>query len=96
MIPQQLDNLLVAGKSIATSHIAAAAYRVHSFEWSVGAAAGTAASLALETGIPPCQWVDQLPSRELELERLQRRLERNRNPITFPDTTIFKSWQNWR
>ena len=43
MIPQKLDNLLVASKSIATSFIVAADYRVHSFEWSVGAAAGTTA-----------------------------------------------------
>lgn len=32
MIPQKIDNLIVGGKSIGTSHIAAAAYRVHSFE----------------------------------------------------------------
>jgi hypothetical protein len=44
LIPQEIDNLLVVGKSIATSHIAAAAYRVHSFEWSSGAAAGTTAA----------------------------------------------------
>ena len=49
MIPQKIDNLLVGGKSIASSHIAAAAYRVHSFEWSSGAAAGTVAQFCTKT-----------------------------------------------
>ena len=97
MIPQKIDNMLVAGKSIATSHIAAAAYRVHSFEWSVGAAAGTTASFSLEKGILPYEFVDDLPSKEPELELLQRRLEVNGNPVIFPDTSIFNnSWEDWK
>jgi hypothetical protein len=96
MIPQKIDNMLVAGKSIATSHIAAAAYRVHSFEWSSGAA-GTTATFALDTAIAPYQLVDQLPQREPQLEALQRRLEQNGNPIAFPNTSIFnESWPDWR
>jgi hypothetical protein len=97
MIPQKVDNLLVTGKSIATSHIAAAAYRVHSFEWSAGAAAGTTAAFALEKGIAPYQLVDQLPQPEPQLEALKRRLEQNGNPTAFPDTSIFnESWDEWR
>lgn len=97
MIPQKIDNLLVAGKSIATSHVAAAAYRVHSFEWSVGAAAGTTISFAMEKGILPYEMVDDLPRKEPNLELLQRRLEKNGNPIIFPDASIFNnSWENWR
>ncbi len=97
MIPQKIDNMLVAGKSIATSHIAAAAYRVHSFEWSSGAAAGTTAAFALENAIAPYQLVDQLPQPEPQLEALKRRLEQNGNPTAFPDTSIFnESWQKWR
>ncbi|HEY9861763.1 MAG TPA: FAD-dependent oxidoreductase [Candidatus Obscuribacterales bacterium] len=97
MIPQKIDNMLVAGKSIATSHIAAAAYRVHSFEWSSGAAAGTTAAFALEQGIAPYQLVDQLPSPEPQLERLQQRLVQNNNPIAFPDTSIFnEKWEEWK
>ncbi len=97
MIPQKIDNMLVAGKIIATSHIAGAAYRVHSFEWSSGAAAGTTAAFALEQAIAPYQLVDRLPRREPQLEVLQRRLEQNRNPIAFPGTSIFNnSWQKWR
>ncbi|MEG4146000.1 FAD-dependent oxidoreductase [Microcoleus sp. Pol12B5] len=97
MIPQKIDNMLVAGKSIAVSHTAAAAYRVHSFEWSAGAAAGVTAAFSLEKGILPYELVDELPSREPNLEVLQLRLQQNVNPIAFPGTSIFNSsWQNWK
>jgi hypothetical protein len=97
MIPQKIDNMLVAGKSIAVSHTAAAAYRVHSFEWSAGVAAGVTAAFSLENGIIPYELVDSLPSREPNLEVLQLRLQQNANPIAFPGTSIFNSsWQNWK
>jgi len=97
MIPQKIDNMLVAGKSIAVSHTAAAAYRVHSFEWSAGAAAGVTAAFSLEKGILPYELVDELPSREPNLEVLQLRLQQDQNPIAFPGTSIFNSsWQNWK
>ncbi|MEG4578295.1 FAD-dependent oxidoreductase [Microcoleus sp. MON1_C5] len=97
MIPQKIDNMLVAGKSIAVSHTAAAAYRVHSFEWSAGGAAGVTAAFSLEKGILPYELVDELPSREPNLEVLQLRLQQNANPIAFPGTSIFNSsWQNWK
>lgn len=97
MIPQKIDNMLVAGKSIATSHTAAAAYRVHSFEWSVGAAAGTTADFALKNNVLPYELVDQLPSKEPQLEALQRRLEANKNPVAFPNTSILnQSWEEWK
>lgn len=97
MIPQKIDNMLVAGKSIAVSHTAAAAYRVHSFEWSAGVAAGVTAAFSLENGIVPYELVDELPSREPNLEALQLRLQQNANPIAFPGTSIFNSsWQNWK
>ncbi|NJK37709.1 MAG: FAD-dependent oxidoreductase [Oscillatoriales cyanobacterium RM2_1_1] len=97
MIPQEIDNMLVVGKSIATSHIASAAYRVHSFEWSSGVAAGATAIFALEEGIAPYELVDDLPRQEPQLERLQQRLVKSDNPIAFPGTSIFnRSWQNWQ
>ncbi len=96
MIPQKLDNLLVTGKSIATSTIAAAAYRVHSFEWSAGAAAGTIASFALTEGVLPYQLVDDLPRPEPQLAKLQQLLVKNSNPIDFPNTSIFNlDWAEW-
>ncbi|NCJ06528.1 FAD-dependent oxidoreductase [Synechococcales cyanobacterium C] len=96
MIPQRIDNLLVTGKSIATSHISAATYRVHGFEWSAGAAAGTTAVYALETGILPYQLVENLPRHSPELEQLQQRLNAQGNPTAFPDMSIFNlDWQGW-
>jgi hypothetical protein len=96
LIPQKIDNLLIAGKSIATSHIAAAAYRVHSFEWSSGVAAGITASFALEQGIAPFQLVNDLPRFEPKLAELQQRIENSGNPIAFPDTSIFnQDWSKW-
>ena len=97
MIPQNIDNLLIAGKTIATSNIAAAAYRVHSFEWSAGAAAGTTIDFVLDNQILPYELVDNLPSREPQLEQLQRRLNAEGNPTAFPDTSIFNlDWEDWR
>ncbi|AFY73218.1 hypothetical protein Syn7502_01109 [Synechococcus sp. PCC 7502] len=96
LIPQKIDNLLIAGKSIATSHIAAAAYRVHSFEWSSGVAAGITASFALEQKIAPFELVNNLPRPEPKLAELQKRIEKSGNPIAFPDTSIFnQDWSKW-
>jgi hypothetical protein len=97
MIPQKIDNMLVAGKGIATSHIAAAAYRVQSFEWSAGAAAGTTISYALEKGILPYQLVENLPRANPQLQELRNRLERQDNPTVFPGTSIFNNnWKDWK
>ena len=97
MIPQEIDNLLVAGKSIATSHIAAAAYRVHSFEWSSGAAAGMTAVFGLEEEIMPYKLVDEPFIHEKQLRVLKKRLEAGGNPTAFPDTSIFnQDWEDWQ
>ena len=97
MIPQKIDNLIVTGKSIATSHIAAAAYRVHSFEWSSGAAAGITAVFGLEEKIMPYQLVDEAFIKEDKLQVLKGKLEKSGNPTAFPDTSIFnESWEDWQ
>jgi hypothetical protein len=96
MIPPRLNNLLVTGKSIATSHISAATYRVHSFEWSAGAAAGTTAAYALETSVMPYQLVENMPRHNPQLAALQQRLNANQNPTAFPGTSIFnEAWEDW-
>jgi hypothetical protein len=97
MIPQKLDNFLVGGKSIATSQIAAAAYRVHSFEWSVGAATAATVDFALKKGVMPYQLVDDLPQAEPLLAELQQILNQQGNYTAFPDTSILnESWDGWR
>ncbi|HBQ99869.1 MAG TPA: FAD-dependent oxidoreductase, partial [Cyanobacteria bacterium UBA11691] len=78
-------------------HIAAAAYRVHSFEWSVGAAAGNTVVFALENDLMPYELVDNLPAPEPQLEVLQRRLVNQGNPIAFPNTSILnENWDSWQ
>ena len=97
MIPQKIDNLLVASKSIATSYSAAAAYRVHSFEWSVGAAAGNTVDFVLDNKVLPYELVDNLPSQEPLLEELRKHLQTGGNPVMFPNTSIFnEDWDDWR
>ncbi|MBW4618166.1 MAG: FAD-dependent oxidoreductase [Cyanosarcina radialis HA8281-LM2] len=97
MIPQKIDNMLVVGKSIATSHIAAAAYRVHAFEWSSGAAAALTLDLSMDEGIVPYELTDGIPRREPQLEKLQQRLQKSGNPTAFPDTSIFnENWEDWK
>lgn len=97
MIPQRVDNMLVASKSIAASTIAAAAYRVHSFEWSVGAAAAHTIDFSLRQGVLPYELV-QDPSRESPLlEALRMQIATSGNPVAFPDTSIFnEDWSEWR
>ena len=97
LIPQKIDNLIVSGKNIAYSYIVAAGYRVHSYEWSVGAAAGTTASFALSQGILPYQLVENLPRVSALLTKLQQTLMQNNNAIAFPDTSIFNlNWGDWK
>jgi hypothetical protein len=97
MIPQEIDNLIVTGKSIATSHIAAAAYRVHSFEWSSGAAAGITAVFGLEEKVMPYQLVDEPLIQEKQFKVLKKRLDQSGNPTAFPDTSIFnQDWSEWQ
>ncbi|MFN4788649.1 MAG: FAD-dependent oxidoreductase [Pseudanabaena sp.] len=97
LIPKKIDNLIVSGKNIAYSYIVAAGYRVHSYEWSVGAAAGTTASFALTEGILPYQLVENLPRVNPLLTKLQQTLVQNNNAIAFPDTSIFNlNWSDWK
>ncbi len=91
MIPPRIDNLIVTGKNIATSHISAATYRVHGFEWSAGAAAGTTAAFALEQNILPYQLTANIPRANPMLETLQKRLNDHQNPTAFPGVSLFKA-----
>ncbi|MGF1567036.1 MAG: FAD-dependent oxidoreductase [Nodosilinea sp.] len=97
MIPQRIDNMLVSSKSIATSYSAAAAYRVHSFEWSVGAAAGQTVDFALRNAVMPYTLVDDMPNKEPMLEALRTEIYSSGNPVQFPNTSIFnEDWTEWK
>ena len=40
LVPQRMQNLLAAGKSIGTTHVTNGCYRLHPVEWGAGEAAG--------------------------------------------------------
>lgn len=65
LVPRQIDNLLVAGRCLSTTHEAHGATRVMVNCMQFGQAAGTAAVLCLDAGIAP---------RQLESARLRRAL----------------------
>ena len=53
LVPREVDGLLLAGRCISGSHEAHASYRVQRICMAIGAASGTAAALAAQTGIIP-------------------------------------------
>ncbi len=53
LVPQHVDGLLVAGRCISTTHEALASTRLTPTVMTLGQAAGTAAALAVESGIEP-------------------------------------------
>jgi hypothetical protein len=65
MVPQRIDGLLAAGRCISSTHEALSAVRVMAQCFGMGQAAGTAAALAVQAGVPP---------RHLDVPHLQRTL----------------------
>lgn len=65
LVPKKIDNLLVAGRCISSTHEAQAAIRVIPIVVAIGQAAGTAAALSVKFDVPP---------RELDVHLLQRTL----------------------
>lgn len=65
LVPLNVDDLLVAGRCISTTHEALASTRLTPTVMTLGQAAGTAAALSLHAGVGP---------RELDPERLRARL----------------------
>ena len=53
LVPKKVDNLLVAGRCVSASSVAAAAIRVMPPCMAMGEAAGTAAALALKENVSP-------------------------------------------
>ena len=65
IVPQKIDNLLVAGRCASMSHEGQSSARVSGPCFIMGQAAGTAADLALSAGVPP---------RAIDVTKLQQRL----------------------
>lgn len=68
LIPENCDNMLVAGRSICGSSEASASYRVMPACIAMGQAAGTAAAIALKSGVNP-ENVDVVKLRNTLLEQ---------------------------
>ena len=68
LIATRPHNVLAAAKNLGATQVAAAAYRVHAGEWSVGEAAGAVAAYCVRTGTDPRQ-VAASPTRLLALQR---------------------------
>ena len=66
LLPRGIDNLLVAGRCASMTHMGQSAARVSGGCFVMGQAAGTAAALAVQSGLTP---------RELSVTKLQDRLE---------------------
>jgi hypothetical protein len=62
LMPQRVDNLLVAGRCISGSHEAHSSYRVMGTAMALGHAAGAAAALSMQQGVSP----RQLPAGDLQ------------------------------
>ena len=67
-MPQQVDNLLVAGRCASMTHDGQSSARVTGPCFEMGQAAGTAIDLALSAGVRPGA---------IDVSELQRRLERD-------------------
>jgi succinate dehydrogenase/fumarate reductase flavoprotein subunit len=68
LVPQKVENLLVAGRCASMTHGGQSSARVSGPCFVMGQAAGTAAALALQL---------RTPVRRLPVARLQERLERD-------------------
>ncbi|HNQ35474.1 MAG TPA: FAD-dependent oxidoreductase [bacterium] len=66
LVPQRVENLLVAGRCISVNHEALGSIRVMATCMATGQAAGTAAALAVQAGTTP---------RRLPVVRIQKRLQ---------------------
>ncbi|MGX6602428.1 FAD-dependent oxidoreductase [Micromonosporaceae bacterium Da 78-11] len=53
LIPQRVENLLPAGKNLATTHITNGSHRLHPVEWNVGEVAGLLAGFCLAHDVTP-------------------------------------------
>ena len=77
LIPINTDGLVLSSKSIGTTHITNAAYRVHPVEWAIGEAGGHLAALAVSKGVD----VRDVVTNEARRRQLQGQLARYGVPL---------------
>jgi hypothetical protein len=71
LVPCEIDGLLLAGRCISGSHDAHASYRVMCIAMAIGAAAGTAAAIAVQQGVQP---------RDVDVTQVQKALSQQPQP----------------
>ena len=81
LVPIDTDGLVLSAKSIGTTHITNAAYRMHPVEWAIGEAGGFLAAFSVWTKKQPREIVND----EALLRKLQGFLTRNGIPIVWFD-----------
>ncbi|NEP19168.1 MAG: FAD-dependent oxidoreductase [Leptolyngbya sp. SIO4C1] len=81
LVPVDADGLVLSAKSLGTTHITNAAYRMHPVEWTIGEASGFLAVLSIWTGQDPRQIVAD----PALLRKLQGFVARNGIPIFWFD-----------
>jgi hypothetical protein len=81
LVPMATDGLILSAKSIGTTHLTNAAYRMHPMEWAIGEASGFLAVFAVWTGESPRRIVETLPL----LRKLQGFMARSGIPIYWFD-----------
>ncbi len=79
LIPLGTDGLLLSAKSIGTTHITNAAYRMHPVEWAIGEAGGHLAAFALREGVE----AREVHGRERLKRKFQGELTRAGIPIVW-------------
>jgi hypothetical protein len=75
------DGLVLSAKSIGTTHITNAAYRMHPIEWAIGEASGFLAAFMVWTG----QSAHDLVTSEAQVRKIQGFMARNGIPIFWFD-----------
>ncbi|NEQ31094.1 MAG: FAD-dependent oxidoreductase [Leptolyngbya sp. SIO4C5] len=81
LIPIATEGLILSSKSLGTSHITNAAYRMHPMEWAIGEASGFLATYAIWTG----HSLRQIVTETHHIRKLQGFLTRNGMPIFWFD-----------
>ncbi len=81
LVPVDTDGLVLSAKSIGTTHITNAAYRMHPVEWAIGEAGGFLAAFSVWTGKQPRDIVGD----QALLRKLQGFVARNGIPIVWFD-----------
>jgi len=81
LVPINTDGLVLSAKSLGTTHITNAAYRMHPMEWAIGEASGCLAVASAWFGIQP----RELATQEVHIRRIQGFLTRNGVPIFWFD-----------